>query len=261
MVKLIFQGDPFSWRRGSLQERLDRLLCNLQWRFQYPEATIHHLPYFNFGDKNTKYVKEELEMTRSHQPSLIGVFPRLNQDDFSAIGSMVSDDEICKALFSMDGFKIWRIVGPSMCRMIFENFQDPTKVEMINDTLISLIPKVEPVCSIKYLCPISRCNVSYKDFLSQRIKGVTEKLVSPYQSSYVPNRSTNDNMTIVQEVIHSMKYKKGDGGWMTIKDFVIETIQDIGFPPFINLVWYYISSSRMKVLWKGRSSNFLSWSV
>lgn len=93
-----------------------------------------------------------------------------------------------------------------------------------------------------------------------------EELVSPCQCSFIPNRQSGDNIVIAQEVIHSMKKKKGAMGWMAIKIdlekaynrldwvFVRDTLQDIGLPGvFINLVWECISTSKMKVLWNGEA--------
>lgn len=67
-----------------------------------------------------------------------------------------------------DGFQAifyqsqWSIVGDDFCHLIMEIFDEPRKDEEINDTLITLIPKVEPVTKLKDFRPISLCNVSYK---------------------------------------------------------------------------------------------------
>ncbi|RDX71259.1 hypothetical protein CR513_49426, partial [Mucuna pruriens] len=42
---------------------------------------------------------------------------------------------------------------------------------------------------------------------SRRLRYVMEKLVSSFQSSFVLNRSSSDNIIIVQEVLHLMKHK------------------------------------------------------
>ncbi|KAL1536304.1 hypothetical protein AAHA92_28979 [Salvia divinorum] len=38
-----FLGLSFTWRRGTLHERLDRGLCNSEWRLAYPKASASHL--------------------------------------------------------------------------------------------------------------------------------------------------------------------------------------------------------------------------
>lgn len=41
-----FQGSPFTWRKGYLHQRLDRVLINMQWRLRFPQASVLYLPYF-----------------------------------------------------------------------------------------------------------------------------------------------------------------------------------------------------------------------
>ncbi|KAJ1431883.1 Endonuclease/exonuclease/phosphatase superfamily [Sesbania bispinosa] len=40
-----FVGYPFTWRRGNLAERLDRVLINLDWRLRFQQASVYHLPF------------------------------------------------------------------------------------------------------------------------------------------------------------------------------------------------------------------------
>ena len=42
-------------------------------------------------------------------------------------------------------------------------------------------------------------------------------IISPNQCSFVLGRHSSDNITVAQEVIHSMKTMKGKKGFMTIK--------------------------------------------
>ncbi|XP_026399155.1 uncharacterized protein LOC113295007 [Papaver somniferum] len=43
-----------------------------------------------------------------------------------------------------------------------------------------------------------------------------EKIISPYQAAYVSGKLISDNTVITQEIIHSMKKKRGQIGWMCI---------------------------------------------
>lgn len=38
-----FEGYPFTWKRGTLEERLDRAMINLSWRLRFFEARVIHL--------------------------------------------------------------------------------------------------------------------------------------------------------------------------------------------------------------------------
>ncbi|XP_061361234.1 uncharacterized protein LOC133305091 [Gastrolobium bilobum] len=42
-----FKGPSFTWKRGGLQERIDRALANEEWNLAWPNRVLGHLPYFN----------------------------------------------------------------------------------------------------------------------------------------------------------------------------------------------------------------------
>ncbi|XP_072061856.1 uncharacterized protein [Arachis hypogaea] len=103
-------------------------------------------------------------------------FPPLDTDDLASIGSNISQMEIKSILFYMgrlkapgkDGIqaifyqKKCESVGTDLCRLVERIFSRPLEVWDINETLITLIPKVKPIVSLKQMHPISLCNVSYK---------------------------------------------------------------------------------------------------
>ncbi|XP_057760081.1 uncharacterized protein LOC130980412 [Arachis stenosperma] len=210
-------------------------------------------------------------------------FPMLSNEELESFGRNISADEIKDSLFSIGALKApgkdgmqaifyqnkWDLIGTDLCQLVQKIFQNPQEVKDINETLITLIPKVEPVMNLKQMRPISLCNVSYKvitKILARRLKGIMGKLTQPTQCSFVPGRQSSDNIVIVQEVIHSMKSKKGKKGWMAIKidlekaydrlkwSFIVDTLKDIGMPDhFINLVYACISTARMRVLWNGEA--------
>lgn len=41
-----FNGCPFTWHRGDLKERLDRVIVNTKWRVRFEEVSLFHLPLF-----------------------------------------------------------------------------------------------------------------------------------------------------------------------------------------------------------------------
>lgn len=56
----------------------------------------------------------------------------------------------------------WRIVGLSFCQFVGEILSNPKKAHDINETFLTLVPKLDNVCKIKDFRPIGLCNVSYK---------------------------------------------------------------------------------------------------
>lgn len=53
--------------------------------------------------------------------------------------------------------------------------------------------------------------------ITSRIKPFLDKLITPFQCSFILGCHNLDNIIIVQEVIHSMEKKKGKKGFMEIK--------------------------------------------
>lgn len=41
-----FQGYPYTWKHGDLEQRLDRMLINIQWGLIFPEGIVFHIPPF-----------------------------------------------------------------------------------------------------------------------------------------------------------------------------------------------------------------------
>ncbi|QHO04624.1 LINE-1 retrotransposable element ORF2 protein [Arachis hypogaea] len=186
-------------------------------------------------------------------------FLTFNTTELNILGGEVMQQEIKDTLFvigslkalSRDGIQAifyqqyWNKVGPDLCRLIQTVFHNLKHVSELNETLITLIPKVDSVSNLKQMRSISLCNVSYKivtKILASRMRRIMEKL----------------------EVIHSMRNKKGRQGWMAIKidlekaydklkwSFVEDTLKDIGLPSnTIELILSCISSARMRVLWNG----------
>jgi len=65
---------------------------------------------------------------------------------------------------------------------------------------------------VSQLRPIGLCNVAYKvvsKVIVNRIKSILDKVVTPTQASFVSGRQITDNIVIAQEMLHTMRRKKG----------------------------------------------------
>ncbi|KAL4330131.1 hypothetical protein AHAS_Ahas13G0369400 [Arachis hypogaea] len=105
----------------------------------------------------------------THTPFILkNMFPTLSSSD-NIMAQNVTDDEVKDVIFGMGSWKapgrdglqaIWNKVGTDVCELTRNIFQEPNKIREVNEMLITLIPKVEPVSHLKQLRPFSLCNLS-----------------------------------------------------------------------------------------------------
>ena len=89
-------------------------------------------------------------------------------------------------------------------------------------------------------------------------------IITPTQCGFIHGRTGSNNIIIAQEVIQKMHQMKGQKGFMAIKidlekaydkldgQFLLYSLKDARFSNhFCNLVWHYVSSASMNVLWNG----------
>jgi len=175
-----------------------------------------------------------------------------------------------------DGFhafffqRYWHIVEEDVCQVVLQVLSGHPMPCGLNDTFITLIPKVPNPNQVTQFRPIGLCNVVYKVItkcIVNKLKRVLPVLISPFQSSFVPGRQITDNVIVMQEVLHSMRRKTGCKGWMTIKldlekayerlrwDFIHETLLKMNLPgPLVEVIMNCVSSCTLNILWNGEPS-------
>lgn len=103
----------------------------------------------------------------------------------------------------------------------------------LNATNITLIPKVGNPSKVSQFRPISLCNVIYKlisKIITERLKLVLSKLISPLQLAFILGRAIHDNYLVAGEIFHSMNHKKGREGWMAIKSDMEKVYDRVEWP-------------------------------
>lgn len=133
----------------------------------------------------------------------------------------------------------------------------------LNQTYISLIPKVlHPTTRGDYR-PISLYNIAYKiisEVIANRLKPFLDRLISPYQLAFVKNRLISENIFVAHEIIHATrKKKKSKTDYLGLKidmskafdrvewDFLIAIL--MGFcDAWCNLIHQCISTSSSAIL-------------
>lgn len=90
-------------------------------------------------------------------------------------------------------------------------FVSERSMKAVNKTFVALIPKVEVPQTMGHLRPISLCNVVYKigsKVLANGLKHLLDKLISPFQSAFVPGRLISDNSLMTFEISHCLKRRR-----------------------------------------------------
>lgn len=167
----------------------------------------------------------------------------------------------------------WANVKVVVCGEVTKIFEERYVPEFLNETLISLIPKIPNPKSLSNYRPISLCNTIYKivsKIVMGRLRPYLDKLISPNQAAFVRGRRRLDNVVIAQELLHSLdtKKKKGKVGFMAIKvdlakaydrlewSFIHHVLTAFRLPQMlINLIMSCISSTSISILFNGGKLN------
>ena len=211
-----------------------------------------------------------------------GNFPTLSRSQVNSLEALVLEDEVRQTVFSLgaskapgpDGFhalffqKFWEHVKLKVCDFVKKIFQGQLSCENIHQTFLCLIPKISTPEYMSQFRPIGLCNVIFKvitKVVVHRLKPLMPSLIKPNQSSFVPGRQISGNIIIAQELIHTMKNKKGRKGYMVIKldlakaydrlrwGFIHDTLIDVGLPENLRtVIMDSITTVSMQVLWNGR---------
>lgn len=108
--------------------------------------------------------------------------------------------------------KFWDIVKHDILNSVHAFFHSGSLLKSLNQTYITLIPKISFPKEVSHFLPISPCNVTYKiisKILVNKLKPLMDKLVSPFQNVFIQGRSIIDNILLAHEIFDSFRKKKG----------------------------------------------------
>lgn len=215
-------------------------------------------------------------------------FPTILDNDIAALRGEVSFEETKKALFIMQNLKApgpdgyhplffksqWNIVGTSLYNFVKGCFKQPSRISNVNQTLLTLIPNCEDLSRVSHFRPNALCNVVYKvitKIIAQSFRAILPYVVSENQSSFIPGRSTVDNILELQETIHSLRHLKGRKGNIVLKldlekaydrlewSFVMHSLNCLCIPQELqDLIFHCIFSASLKINWNGSQSESFS---
>ena len=139
----------------------------------------------------------------------------------------IDDKEVKATIFSMhpnkapnpDGMsslffqKHLHIINLDVVNAIKRFFHSDHMLRALNETLMTLIPKVSAPTNLTQHRPISLYNVLFKivsKILANRLKKVMSKCINKTKFAFVPSRQIFDNILLTHEIMHFLKNKRKD---------------------------------------------------
>ena len=152
--------------------------------------------------------------------------PKLNQSQQQQLDRPVTDEEIVWAVHQLNPHKssgpdgipaffyqeFWSLVRQDVLNYVHAFFHSGTPLKSLNQTYLTLIPKINSLEEVNHFRPISRRNVSYKiisKIMVSRLKPYMDRLITPFQNAFVQGRNITDNILIAHEIFDILKRKKG----------------------------------------------------
>ena len=162
----------------------------------------------------------------------------------------------------------WQLVGDDMTEVVLSCLTSSVIPLSINQTFITLIPKLKSPLKVSEFCPICLCNIIYKlvsKVIANRLKRVLPLIISESQSAFQSNKAISDNILVAFETLHHMKNQKAKkGGFMALKldmskaydrvewSFLEATMVKMGFnEKWVALVMSCINSAFYSILVNG----------
>ena len=156
-----------------------------------------------------------------HFPSIPKSLLDLHDISITEIKEVIFSFKLLKAL-GPDGFhlvffqKYWNIIGRSVTSFLKQIFKTHKILEDSNATLLYLIPKTSNLETVHQLQPIGLCNTLYKAITKihvRHLKPHLKDLIHSFQTNFILNWKANNNIILIQEIIHSITTSKSKKGY------------------------------------------------
>jgi len=161
---------------------------------------------------------------RDFRPFLDQCPPVVTPEMNTHLMSRVTEEEIYQATFQLGASKApgpdglpglfyrhhWHVIKATVIQTVQDFFTTGCMPPTLNRTIIALVPKVQHPESIEQYRPISLCNFAYKiisKIMANRLKPLLSILISKEQAAFISNRQIQDNIMVVQEVMHQFKVR------------------------------------------------------
>ncbi|XP_074277032.1 uncharacterized protein LOC141600687 [Silene latifolia] len=206
-----------------------RQRTKLKWNCEGDTCTKY---FFNWSDSEPECFEDYLN---KYGYLFDNLRRKVGMEKRAKLGRAYSKNEVRGAVFQLrplkspgpDGIpaafyqRYWSIVKNDVIKGALNILNSGSVLKDFNKTFIVLIPKNDCPERVGDFGPISLCNVIMKvvtKCIANRLKGVMDDLVSPFQCDFVSNRSIADNIVIAQEILHVINHRSyGKKGMMALK--------------------------------------------
>ena len=173
--------------------------------------------YFETNSKSVDQLMEDLATIP---------IPKIDQQQKDLLESPVTNSEIERAVHQLgphkapepDGIlalfyqEFWSTVKQDILNSTHAFFHSGSLLKSLNQTFLTLIPKVQFPDDVSQFRPMSLCNVVYKiisKIMVDRLKPLMDKLITPYQNVFIRGRNITDNILLTHEIFDTLRKKKG----------------------------------------------------
>ena len=132
----------------------------------------------------------------------------------------------------------WDLVGDEVTSSVLHFLNSASLPANLNQTFVTLIPKVKNSEYVSKFWPISLCNVLYKFFskvLANRLKRILPSIITEHQSAFTKSRLISNNILVAFESLHSMQRHTRKDDYMAIKLDMSKTYDRVEWP-YLELV-------------------------
>lgn len=212
--------------------------------------------------------------------NLVRKEPIVTEEQRNMLNEDFTEKEVKQVLWQIDGEKApcpdgygsnffkdsWDIIIKDLEEGVLEFFKSRKMLKVINNTIITVIPKSSHAEAVGDYRPIVCCNTVYKvisKMLCNRLKVILPSIISENQSAFVAGRTIMQNILICQNLVRLYNRKAATRSCL-IKidlkkaydsiewDFVEEMLHALNFPmKFIRWIMECISTTQYVVAING----------
>ncbi|KAL5556007.1 hypothetical protein UlMin_038243 [Ulmus minor] len=202
-------------------QRLEKMLDALRYKEERYWRQRSKDSWLKCGDRNSKFFHRKA-FARKSKNSITGLVDSngnwcVEEEVFQMASSKSPGADGMSAFFYQ---KFWPIVGEEITAACLGFVNGGLSLGCVNETIITLLPKIKNPTRITEFRPISLCNVLYKiisKMLANRLRMVMGTIISEEQSAFIPGRLISDNAIIGFECLHAIKRRKTKKNYLALK--------------------------------------------